>query len=631
MAIASSQAWSKGDSPGAAPPGKYRLYINNLGTLVIVDDSGTESELSTEDLTELIDKLHDIHIDTNEPNGFIRSQTDTMGVIAFDDNTRTFLHSVSTGMSTFDFYSGGQKYSKNYQESCIIDDITGLHYIYYDSDGYLQHTMSFDKELITTYAIACIVYWNALSHESIVTSDERHGIQMDGITHLLTHSTIGAQYDTMSNGITIMGLAQGTNSYSSITQGKIWDEDIPIEISASSSNVFWYRSGPSGIWNKTFADNRNSYNGGSGMSYWNEWTGTEWVLTRTSSYCYSLTHFVAVPDIALGGKVVKIIGQSTYESRRLAREAIFTEIGKLSLDGLPTPEFVLLYSVITKCDGSLQDLSGNKLYVDFRMDVPGSDGHVPGVTSHVDLTDENLMFITTVSGIHNLSYSDRVVVMKTPGTVILPRTNVIDDDGYMRQFWVKNGSAGPVVIQTTPPEVFTPGNNKIVLNTKNNTAHIGCVYSATGTDSWMNIAEQLNIMQVRRSSIWDAANFSNDTPIPFDVVDKDTNDSVILYNSSSPTLVQTQVYGTAAVSYWAAIDSTGGSTYTVEAFLRKNGITEIPGTRVITGNYGNEDQSLSIGVTHVDIEIGDYFEVVFNQSNLTGRVQSCTLSVNVVC
>lgn len=45
MAVASSQIWTPGDSPGAAPSGKYRFYIDSSGSLIQVDDAGNETVL----------------------------------------------------------------------------------------------------------------------------------------------------------------------------------------------------------------------------------------------------------------------------------------------------------------------------------------------------------------------------------------------------------------------------------------------------------------------------------------------------------------------------------------------------------------------------------------------------------
>ncbi|MEA3391377.1 MAG: hypothetical protein U9Q91_00200, partial [Candidatus Marinimicrobia bacterium] len=46
MADASSHLMVFGDSPGAASPGKIRLYFNSSGVLMQVDDTGTESSVT---------------------------------------------------------------------------------------------------------------------------------------------------------------------------------------------------------------------------------------------------------------------------------------------------------------------------------------------------------------------------------------------------------------------------------------------------------------------------------------------------------------------------------------------------------------------------------------------------------
>jgi hypothetical protein len=66
---------------------------------------------------------------------------------------------------------------------------------------------------------------------------------MSGETHINNHLTRGAAY---ANGLDIIGLISNDYTYDKITSGLGFDEDILIEITDSTSNVFIYTDGTAG-------------------------------------------------------------------------------------------------------------------------------------------------------------------------------------------------------------------------------------------------------------------------------------------------------------------------------------------------------------------------------------------------
>jgi len=325
--------------------------------------------------------LDAITADTDEPNGFIRSLPDTMGDLAFNESTREITLDVHSGESEFVFYSAGVKFSKTSQEAITIADTTGLHFVYFDAAGAIQQTTTFSEALLTEYAIVFIVYRNATTSDTIIPSDERHGVQMAGYTHLYNHRTRYTVYDLVEGGLDIVGLVDGDTTFTQVTSGLLWDEDIPITIPVQNTQEFWYRNGSVGAWEKTAADNAVGYNGGSGDCYWNENTsGTIWQLTRSGNSTDYIIYFtLGVPDLVTGGKVIKLIGQSAYSSRTAAREAIETEIRNITLAGLPAPEFKFLHAYIVRRNMDLEDLADGGTYVDLRTEAGGGSGSSSGV------------------------------------------------------------------------------------------------------------------------------------------------------------------------------------------------------------------------------------------------------------
>lgn len=336
------------------------------------------------DLQASIDEFYQINTDRQEPNGFIRTQPTTMGDISFVDGTRTFTIQPQGGESDFIVYCGTQRLIKTALETIVIDNTDGLHIIYYDTDGVLQSTIGFVDDIILLYTIVAVVYWNVTEGKSIGFGDERHGITMDGITHLAKHSTNGALY---GSGLNIDGLSASGTGYTQTTSGVIWDEDIKNTPLAQLTHPFIYKEGASGIWNNSIADSLLGYNGGTGDMYWNEWTGVTWQLTRMTVLSnYAIVHFLATNDITY--PVIKVMGQSTYSTRNVARDAIVDEIANISFNGLPEPEFVFLYSIIINRSGELQALSDGSLFVDFREGkVSGTGGASSSSSYHADLLD----------------------------------------------------------------------------------------------------------------------------------------------------------------------------------------------------------------------------------------------------
>jgi hypothetical protein len=66
--------------------------------------------------------------------------------------------------------------------------------------------------------------------------------------------------------------------------------------------------------------------------------------------------------------------------------------------------------------------------------------------------------------------------------------------------------------------------------------------------------------------------------------------------------------------------------FPVNAYLRVYGTTIIPGTNLVTGNYGGEDQSLGISSIEYTLNEGDYVELGLAHTGLTGNANNIVLT-----
>jgi len=154
-------------------------------------------------------------------------------------------------------------------------------------------------------------------------------------------------------------------------------------------------------------------------------------------------------------------------------------------------------------------------------------------------------------------------------------------------------------------------------------------FRGTLAEIWMRISGLKNVHQLRRAATWSATNFVGDTGVPFDTEDIIGNSTISDWTSgTNPNRIDIGYTARYTIAGLSSIDSTGGSTWTVECFWRKNGTTEIPGTRIRTGNYGGGDSSVTMPSMSVDLVDGDYIEWCFNNSfTLAGNLHSATLSI----
>jgi len=338
-----------GSLPAGIPVDSSSVTYNN-----------TTSKLNATQLQALGDEMAKLHDNTLDPTGIITRGDNTL---TFDDVTRT-VTLAPTGTS-FSYYIHGIEYVVTSPLTLVIPDVEGMYFVYIDVDGALHSTSIFSVDIILNFAYVSAIYWDATNKTGVYVADERHGITMDGQTHMHLHLSLGTQYISgfgLSNFVIDGNGTLATQAQFGADNGIIRDEDLQHTITSGSPQTLYpiaqvpimWRSGANGNWRIKAADSypiiysgdSSGYVGASGLLPYNQWTGTTWQLTQLADADHVLVHYFATNDI--NHPFVGIHGINKYATITLARAGANEELSSLS--GLPFQEFVPIGTVIFQTD-----------------------------------------------------------------------------------------------------------------------------------------------------------------------------------------------------------------------------------------------------------------------------------------
>lgn len=343
--------------------------------------------------------------DTKEPTGFV-NRTDS--TTSFVDGSRIFT--IAPVSTSFSFYIKGEKFTKTTAQQITIPNLAGNHYIYFNTSGALESTQVFSSAIIEQNAFVSVIYWNTDLNTHTYFAEERHGITMDGATHIYLHTTFGARY---LSGLALQGFTPDGNgslnahAQFTVDEGSIRDEDILLTSPAQTQIPILFRQGQ--LWRKKAADafpliysGTAGYTGANGRVPYNELVAGSWQLTEVSSANYVLVHFFATNDKE--NPIVGIQGIAQYNNAPQAKAAASTEI--TSLSGLPFAEFVAIGTVLFQSNSytnipNARVVSVNgATYIDFR----GTQLYTPAgeATTHSLLSglgnDDHIQYHTDARG-----------------------------------------------------------------------------------------------------------------------------------------------------------------------------------------------------------------------------------------
>ncbi len=215
-------------------------------------------------------------------------------------------------------------------------------------------------------------------------------------------------------------------------------------------------------------------------------------------------------------------------------------------------------------------------------------------------------------------------------TLTVPVSTTFPIDSNAREYGIFNYGDFPLTIQLSGTDIFANGSNKFILNKGNLLRFLGAYPTLPPPSIWVVANRTPAITQARRNATWAASNFINATAVPFDTTDVQVDISRIERDLSNTTRINIKTTGNHLISFSAAIDSTGGSSYKVDFWLRINGTTIIPGSFGSVGNYQTEDSYFGKSI-YYKFTVGDYIELVFDQtSSLTGNANNIILAVSQV-
>lgn len=309
--------------------------------------------------------------DVQDPTGFNHKNPVALGTISFDNGTRTFTHALNGG--DIEFYQGGVKYNKTVNQTVVIPNTEGLHFLYYNNS---QVLISSQVPWIfgTNLTFVAIVYWSVTLQKSKL-GEERHGISMDWATHRYLHLTQSAIYvDGFTPSVTIgTGSVDADAELQLVTQGSFFDEDILNQGTDQTSFEIWYLNGSSWEWDTASAGLVK--NAPAGRAYFNEETtpGIH-TLTEITNADFICMHLFATNTIDTG-KSILVMGQVGYLTVGAARLGAESELANLNLDGLPAVEFVPIATFIIQSRDNYSNIYKSKVivtdlgddYIDWRI------------------------------------------------------------------------------------------------------------------------------------------------------------------------------------------------------------------------------------------------------------------------
>lgn len=370
-------------------------------------------------------EIQDLRSDVEEGFQYTENQAFQRGIhpedvvntnLVWDNATRTFT--IEASGSGYRTIVEGVEYIKTSDESIVVPDEEGPHFIFFGAGGVLQTLPAFDLRILTKWSFLMEIYWDATNKYGVVLANERHTQVINGWEHFAQHSTLRSVLDRR-NPNKIFGLTPGAgapggagtvNSHAqfSIAHGLIWDEDIlndsedraqqltPIAqipilyLEGDENDPSWRTKLPDDfplIQNGALGPDSPGptqvifdSSGGNGLVAYNQNNGGTWQLTEVNNNDYVIVHYFASNDIRYG--VVGILGQATYLTTNAAEAGAEEELKTITLVKLPTLEWVWLYSMIfqsgtTKTNdaaASIETTAAGDAAIDWRDQPPRTAG-----------------------------------------------------------------------------------------------------------------------------------------------------------------------------------------------------------------------------------------------------------------
>ena len=306
----------------------------------------------------------DVHqIDEDGVYSLLTSQTHFAdGTTALADRTLAQYHS-----------STETQFSYWYQATLVV--VTGIKTFQLPDDNnsnYIEYTAAGDMAVVTDAPVAIVsgslvslLQHNTISNQVIWFADERHGVVMDGQTHLNIHMTRKLSW---VNGCDLEGLANNGVTFTKVTSGRFGDEDIPMAMAEITTAPYMFVDTAGNFDISTTDDNKLAHFVDSKVVY-NPLTAGIGALAEINLDYVIMTLFGTNNKIH---PYVKLVGQTLYPDRDDARIHLYPALNELDDGGLPNHELRALgsYIIHNEATGQLEIGADEEVWIDHRRGYP---------------------------------------------------------------------------------------------------------------------------------------------------------------------------------------------------------------------------------------------------------------------
>ena len=261
-------------------------------------------------------------------------------VISFDNVTRKFK--IEPDDKIFSYYQFRTRLSyhiKATPEEIQIEDIEGVHLIYYDQDEetleqklhvIANPTEAQIREIYLHVVIVAWLYWTRPGNGIIYFGDERHGSEWPSQVHWWAHRAFNA---IRESGLRITDITYGDGSMDAdaqfgVSAGTFLHEDMEHEVDAVLSTAglpILYRWANAGVWPRFLSNNAFPVQPtGDGLIYFNTNSGQ---LLPADDDTYVLCHVFA--SNCRINEVFAVMGQTQYSSLRDAFAGAQAELDEI--------------------------------------------------------------------------------------------------------------------------------------------------------------------------------------------------------------------------------------------------------------------------------------------------------------
>lgn len=267
--------------------------------------------------------------------------------VSWDRAQREFTITPIDPVNGFSFYQYGKQYLKKIPQTVQIDDIEGIHYVYFDN-GVFVSADNLTKEqvmwAIENVAIVGQIYWDATNKEELILGEERHGFVMSSSTHSFLHVVLGPQWTTgmAINTLNVAGDGSAdSHAQFGVDSGTALDEDLHIDTDAVGPLV----GVPIFCWDGV-NENLRRYSepgfsvltdvtagvGATGRLVYNKFAGGAWSLETVPDDNFVLCHVFSTNDP--DQPYIAFVGRTYYATIGAAQIGAESEISPIVADSL---------------------------------------------------------------------------------------------------------------------------------------------------------------------------------------------------------------------------------------------------------------------------------------------------------